>query len=217
MELITNKNFISENYIIDIFWFITVIISLLATTLTIYLLCRHRKIGTLMASLVLHQIEDVGAVTQKEVNIECKTLTYRCLALTILGLVILAILHFRKSKLCRGCMFSNAVKIMIFISNLQYYVPIKLCKTAGSIIDTLKPESIKLNQNHIWDTLEIDWREVSVTFNDNKTNLARIVTIKLRDKIKIRCLMKKEPLLFHIMLKQGITWFTLALGTQETV
>ena len=29
--------------------------------------------------------------------------------------------------------------------------------------------------------------------------------------------MKKEPLLFHIMLKQGITWSNLALGTQETV
>ena len=45
-----------------------------------------------------------------------------------------------------------------------------------------------------------------------------VVTIKLQDKIKIRCLMKKEPLLFHIMLKQGMfTWFTLAAGTQETV
>ena len=56
-----------------------------------------------------------------------------------------------------------------------------------------------------------------MTFNDNKINLPRIVTIKLRDKIKIRCLMKKEPLLSHIMLKQEITWFTLALSTQETV
>ena len=176
----------------------------------------------LMASLVLHQVKEVGAVTQKEINTECKTLTYISLALTILGLVMVAILHYRKSKLCRGCMFSNTVKIMIFISHLQYYVPIKLCKTARSIhlfkiTGTLIPKNIKLNQNYIWDTLEIDWKEVSVTFNDNKINLPRIITIKLRDKIKIRCLMRKEPLLFHIMLKQGITWFTLALGTQETV
>ena len=128
----------------------------------------------------------------------------------------------QKSKLCRGCMFSNTVKIMIFILDLQYYVPIKLCKVTGSIhlfkiIGTLKPENIKLNQNYIWDTLEIDWKKISVTFNDNKINLPRVVTIKLKDKIKIRHLMKKEPLLFHIMLKQGITWFTLASGTQETV
>ena len=81
----------------------------------------------------------------------------------------------------------------------------------------IKTRNIKLNQNYIWDTLDIDWKEASVTFNDNKINLPRIITIKLRDKIKIRLLMRKEPLLFHIMFKQGITWFTLALGTQETV
>ena len=48
-------------------------------------------------------------------------------------------------------------------------------------------------------------------------NLPRIVTIKLQVKIKIRCLMKKELLFLHLMLKQGITWFTLAAGTQEMV
>ena len=81
----------------------------------------------------------------------------------------------------------------------------------------LKPENIKLNQNYIWDNLEINRKEVSVTSNENQINLPRVVTIKLKDKIKIRCLMTKEPLLFHIMLKQGFTWFTLASGTQETV
>ena len=44
-------------------------------------------------------------------------------------------------------MFSNAVKIMIFISDVQYYVPIKLCETAGSIhlFNITKPENVKLN------------------------------------------------------------------------
>ena len=172
-ELSTNKNFFSENYIINFFLFITAMSSLLATTLTVYLVCKHKKLRTLMAILVLHQVKEVGAVTQKEINTECKTLTYVSLALTILGLVMVAILHYRKSKLCRGCVFSNAVKVMIFISNVQYYVPVKLCKTAGSIyffkiIGTLKPKNIKLNQNYISDTQEIDWKEISVTFDDNK-------------------------------------------------
>ena len=106
-------------------------------------------------------------------------------------------------------MFSNAVKIMIFILDVQYYVPIKLCKTAGSIhlfkiTGMLKPENI-------------NWKEVNMTFNSNKVNLPRSVMIKLRDKFKIRCMMKKDPLIFHIMLKQGITWFTLASKSQETV
>ena len=62
---ITNKIFFSKNYIIDVFLFITVIISLLATALTLYLLCKHNKLKMLMASLVLHQVKEVGIVTQK--------------------------------------------------------------------------------------------------------------------------------------------------------
>ena len=171
----------------------------------------------LLGSLVLHQVKEVGTVTQKEINTECKTLNYICLVLTILGLVMVAVLHYKKSNV-----FSNTIKIMIFISDVQYYVPIKLCKTAGSInlfkiIGMLKPENIKLNWNDTWDALEIDWKKVMVIFNDNKINLPKVVTIRLKDKIKLRCLIKKEPLLFHIMLKQGITWSTLALDTQETV
>ena len=72
LELYTSKNFISDNYIIDIFLFITVIISLLATTLTVYLLCKQKKLRMLIASLVLHQFKEVGTVTQKEINTECK-------------------------------------------------------------------------------------------------------------------------------------------------
>ena len=128
----------------------------------------------------------------------------------------------QKTKFCRGCTFSNSVKIMVLISDVQKYVPIKLCKTTGNIhlfkiTGTLKAENIKLNKNYIWDMLEIDQKEVTVTFNENKINLPRVVTIKLQEKIKVRCLMKREPLLFHLMLKQGITWFTLASGMQETV
>ena len=95
MEINTNKNFFSENYIVDIL-FITAIISLLATTLTVYLLCKHKKLQMLIASLVLQQVKEVGTVMQKEINCECKTLAYISLALTILGLVMVAILHYRK-------------------------------------------------------------------------------------------------------------------------
>ena len=75
---------------------------------------------------------------------------------------MVAILHYRVSKFCRGCTFSNAVKIMVFISDVQNYIPITLCKTAGSIhlfklAGMLKAENIKLNKSYIWDMLEIYW------------------------------------------------------------
>ena len=86
----------------------------------------------LIASLVLHQVKEVGTATQKEINSECRTLAYKGIILTILGFVMVTILHYRKSKLCRGHRFSNAVKILLFISDIQIYIPIKLCKAADS-------------------------------------------------------------------------------------
>ena len=66
---------------------------------------------------------------------------------------------------------------------------------------------------HIGGRLE----EFTVTSNGNKINLPKVVIIKLQDKIKVRRLMNREPLLFLLMLKQGKTWFTLATETQETM
>ena len=135
-------------------------------------MCKHKKIRTLIASLVLHQVKEVGA-TSRETNCECTTLAYIGIILTILSLIIVTFLHYRKSRFCKGQRFSNAVKIRIFISDMQNYVPMKLCKTAGSIhlfkiIGMLKAKNIKLNKNYLWDTLEIEWKEVTVTFNGNK-------------------------------------------------
>ena len=67
---------------------------------------------------------------------------------------------------------------MIFISDIQNYVPIKLCTIAGSIHlfkikGAQKSGDIKLHKNYLWDTLEIDWKEVTVTFNDNKIELPK--------------------------------------------
>ena len=152
MELITNKNFFFENYIIDVLLFIIAIISLLATTLTIYLLCEHFKLRMLMVSLILHQVEEVGTVTQKEINTECKTLTYINLTLTILGLVMITILHYRKSKLCRGHMFSNRYTMLCTYKIMHNHRKYPFGQNNGP----LKPENIKLNQNYIRNTLEID-------------------------------------------------------------
>ena len=106
---------------------------------------------------------------------------------------------------------------MLFISDIQHYVPIKLCRMAGSIdlfkiTGTSTPKNVKLRRNIIWDVIELDWKEVNVTLNRNKINLPKSVTVKLRDKFKIRCIVLREHLLFHIMLKQlGLLWHPMIL------
>ena len=142
--------------------------------------------------------------------------------MTVLSLIIVTFLHYRKSRLCKGYKFSTAVKIMLFISDIQNYVPIKLCKTAGSIHffkikSALKSGDVKLNRNYLWDTLEIDWKDVTVAFNDNKIELPKLIAIKIWDKIKVMRLMNREPIIFHVMIRQGIMWFNLETGIPEIV
>ena len=77
------------------------------------------------------------------------------------------------------------------------------------------PDKVKLNKHYIWDILEVDWKEVKVTFNEKVINLPKSITIILQDKFKVRHMMESQPILFHIMLKQGFNWFTLALKDVE--
>ena len=57
--------------------------------------------------------------------------------------------------------------------------------------------------------LEIDWKEVRMTLNENEMNLPTSVIIPFRHKFRSRKFIRKQPLLLHVMLKQGRTWFTL--------
>ena len=97
--------------------FATSVISLISTTLIVYLFCKHKQIRILMTSLILHKIKNVEA-SSNETNSECKTLAYIGIVLTILSLIIVTFLHYRKSRLCKGHKFSNVVKIMLFISDV---------------------------------------------------------------------------------------------------
>ena len=74
---------------------------------------------------------------------------------------------------------------------------------------TLKPEDIKLNKNYLWDTLEINWNGIKLSFNGKEINLPKIITIKMQDKIRVRRMINKETQNFHIIIKQGITWYNL--------
>ena len=89
----------------------------------------------------------------QDIECTCKIQWYTIcmLGLSLLGLVIFIILNTRKLKVVRGLLFSKVVKITLFILDDQYYVPVKLCRTAGSIhlfkiTGKLIPEHIKLKR-----------------------------------------------------------------------
>ena len=131
----SNKNFFS-NHIVNFFMFTSSIISIITITLVVYLFCKHKHIRTIVTSLILHKIKEVEANSDSNPetnNYECRALVHVGIILTVLSMIIVMFLHYRRSRLCRGYKFSNAVKIMLFLSDVQNYMPIKLCKASGSI------------------------------------------------------------------------------------
>ena len=183
-----NKNFFTNNVIGDIFVFTTTIILAIATIIILYLLCKHYKLRTLVASFVLQQVKEVGASAMKHdtsnvCNFIAQFYIILALGVSIFRLVIFTVLQVRRIKLCSGQLSSNTVKIMLFISDIQYYVPINLCETAEiihlfKITEILTPDKVKLKKHYIWDILEIYWKEVKVMFKGNAINLPKSVTIK---------------------------------------
>ena len=110
-------------------------------------------------------------------------------------------------------MFYNNTKIMLFVSSTHLYIPIKLCRVARSIHPfrirgRLNLENVKLKKNWILDVLDIDWSNVSITLNDN-IDLPSSVIIPFKERYRARRLLRKYPLLFYVMPKQGKTWFNL--------
>ena len=59
------------------------------------------------------------------------------------------------------------------------------------------------------DIIRIDGREVFVTLNGTIIQLPILVKIPLRDKYRLRCIMRKSSLLLHVMLRQGTFWYAL--------
>ena len=161
-------------------------------------------------------IKTVEATDMSDMLCTCKTQWYimGMLIIITLGMTYLITNKMRKSSFFKGCLFSNNTRIMLFVSNTHLYIPIKLCRVARSIHlfgirGRLNPENVKLKKNWIWVFVEIDWSNISITLNDNEIDLSSSVIIPFKEGYRARRLLRKHPLLFYIMLKQGKTWFSL--------
>ena len=144
-------------------------------------MCNYAKLKTLVTSIALQQIKGIDAAFEQDmindIHCTCKIQWYTIamLLLILLGIVFIVTTKARKMRLFRGHLFSNVVKILFFLSDVQSYILVKLCKVAESIhlfklVGKLTPECVTLKRNLILDVLELDWKEVSMTLHGNKIN-----------------------------------------------
>ena len=203
------------SFMVDVLLFTAALMTIVVTLVVMYMVCGQSKLKALVANIALQHTKAVEAANSPTRYCICEPNGYimDLLLIMLLGIIYLVMCKFRKSCLFKGCLFSNVTKIVLFISNATTYVPIKLNRIAGSIHlfklrGRLTIEHVRFKRNWIWDVLEIDWRDIDMTINGNAINLPTLVVIPLRDKLRARKLLRREPLFFHLMLKQGKTWFT---------
>ena len=205
-----------NSFIANVLIFTAALITLIITLIIIYVLYGQSKLKALVTNIAMQRIKAVEAADMNGMLCTCKTQWYimDMLIIITLGMLYLVTNKIRKTSFCKGHLFSNNTKILLFISNAHSYVPIKLRRVARSIHlfqikGRLNPENVKLKKNWISDVLEIDWSDVNITLNDNEITLPRSVIIPFRERYRARRLLRKHPLLFYIMLKQGKMWFSL--------
>ena len=218
-----------DSCMVDMLLFTVALITIVVTLVVMYMVCGQSKLKALVANIALQHTKAAEAADSptRYCIREPNWYIVGLLLIMLVGITYLVMCKFRKSSLFKGYLFSNVTKIVLFISNATTYVPIKLNRIVGSIHlfklrGTLTIEHVRFKRNWIWDVLEIDWRDIGMTINGNAINLPKrnwiwdvlemdwrdLVVIPLRDKFRARKLLRRQPLFFHVMLKQGKTWFT---------
>ena len=153
------------------FIFVMAIISVIVMFIVMKLIFNGEKMQMLLANLAM--IRGAKAITE-----EIKTVDKGYwIIITWLSMILLCVLFLTIEKLYRIPIFrkyhySNTIKIMVFFSDIKSYVPLKLCKTSGSIhlfklTGSINKENIMLHKNTLWNVIEIDWRPVTITLSGN--------------------------------------------------
>ena len=125
------KSFITS-FVGDALLFSAALLTVIVTLVVMYMIRGQSKLKTLVSNIVLQCIKAIESLNPKYQDVHCNLGVLKFIMILILVVVIiLACDKFRNSRIFRGQLFSNIVKIKLFTIDAQFYVPIHLTKTAG--------------------------------------------------------------------------------------
>ena len=193
-------------------------LTVIITLVIVYLVTRHSKLKTLVTNIALQHIKTIEVAGLNPNYVICENGLVRILMVINLGIVtLMALAKLKKSRIFKGRLFSNTIKIKLFVADNQCYIPLHLNKLAGSVHllklhGILTKENLVLKKNWIWDVLEIDWTGMYVLQDHKEINLPVRVVIPIYYKFKLRQLLRnsqRDSLHLYIMLKQRKSRFNL--------
>ena len=153
---------IFDHLAFNMFIFVMAVILVIIVFIVIKLVFKGEKMRAVVTNLAM--IKGVKAIN-KEIKNEVNSkywIIIIWLSLILLCVIFLTIEKLYRMPIFRKYHYSNTIKIMIFLSDIKSYIPIKLCKTSGSIhlfklTGSIKRENITFHKNTLWDMMEIVW------------------------------------------------------------
>ena len=131
----TKRSFFN-NIVLDIFLFVAVILFMIATASLVHLVCRHTELKALLTGIAFQLVKQTEAIfgdDQMQKHCTAQWYTIAALTLMIITLIIHICFTTQKCTIFKRRLYSNTVRVMLFFSDVKQYIPVKLCKTAGSI------------------------------------------------------------------------------------
>ena len=220
------ENFWLDNVGLYIFLFCSSVVAILSFACVFCVICKQGKMKSLVSSLALQAVKPkvvVDALQMNENSSPDTNITCNCriawwtilmLALSGIGIVAYVVIKMRKLKLLRGESFTNTCRLYLFISDIKYYVPLKLCKVTGSIPlmkiqGMLSEKDVTLKGSLIWDVLELNWTKVKLRLGEKEIKLPNTISVPQRERMRIRRMLGRDDLSFHIMGKVHFNWYTI--------
>ena len=106
---------------------------MLATAAIIHLVCRHTKLKALVTGITFQPKTTEALIDKEDIIQNCTAQWYTITALTLMVIGLTYLQPHKRCTIFKRKLYSNTVTVMLFFSDIKQYIPLKLCKTAGSI------------------------------------------------------------------------------------
>ena len=131
------------------------------------MLCRQSKLKSIVANIALQCIKTKEAAMIKEIENCDLELIQLLIILNLAMTALLDLTKIKKSRMFQGHLFTNMVKINLFLANTQSYVPLELNSAARNVhlftlSGALAVENFTLKKNWIWDVLKVNWNNTCI-------------------------------------------------------
>ena len=117
-----------KSFMADVLIFAAALITLIIALIVMYVLYRQSKLKALVTNIAMQRIRAVEAADTNNMLCTCKTQWYimGMLMIITLGMLYLVTNKIRKSSFCKGRLFSNNTKILLFFIQCLFICPCKI-------------------------------------------------------------------------------------------